>query len=103
MNLQDMMVVWTPKREPFENYPTAGKLAVTTIPEPQWMKKHPSSFGACNLEWKDADHEGRIKLLEYCVSRMVFRDNMNEDDVRNALKVLEDVDPLSLQIVEPED
>ena len=38
MRALDALILWTPNREPFQDQPLTGKISVTTIPEPTWMK-----------------------------------------------------------------
>ncbi len=90
MRARDAMIVWTPNKELYDNLPNKGQIAVTTIPEPNELKAHPMSVGACDHDWRETDDAGRRELMQRYFTSMIHRDNMDEDSVRNALSEIED-------------
>jgi hypothetical protein len=103
--LQDAMIVWTPNRDMWEGSPTAGQIAVTTIPEAPALKAHPMSAGACDLNWRKGDGAERRKLLQQYFTQIVHRDKLDEETVRQALSVIADtnVNQLSAEAPDPDD
>lgn len=61
MKAIDAMVVWTPNRDPFGQFPFKGLVAVTTIPEKAILKNHPKSMGACDYNCKKWVSQGELK------------------------------------------
>ncbi|WP_192385759.1 hypothetical protein [Mesorhizobium silamurunense] len=94
MLLKDALIVWTPNRAPFENLPTAGKIAVTTLPEPDALKAHPSSYGASDIEWTQASNAQRHKLLSEKLENIAKDDQLDPSDILDSLGGIDDIDTL---------
>lgn len=101
MILKDAMIVWTPARGVFENEPTAGQIAVTTIPQPAELRAHPMSTGACDLDWRETTDVGRRELLQRYFTQFIHRDHLNDTAVRDALGVIEDINTQHLSAKAP--
>jgi hypothetical protein len=82
MRAREAMFVWTPDREPFDKakFPLKGRMAATTIPESAANRQHPTSYGACNLNWEEADDAERLQLAQRLVSQLIHKDNIPEDE-----------------------
>lgn len=102
MLLRDAMIVWTPDRDMWQGRPTSGQIAVTTIPEAPPLKAHPMSVGACDLSWREADDAGRRKLLQRYFTQIVHRDGLDQNRAREALSVIEDINPVHLSAEKPD-
>src|SRR5258707_12642841 len=96
------MIVWTPDRDDWKNRPTTGGIAVTTIPEAQELKAHPMPGGACDLSWREADDAGRRELLQRYFTQIVHRDGIDQNRAREALSVIEDINPAHLSADKPD-
>lgn len=86
MQAKDAMFVWTPDREPFDrkHFPLKGRMDATTIPESAHNRKHPMSYGACNLDWEEMDDAERLERAQRLVSQLIHDDNIPEPEVRKA-------------------
>jgi hypothetical protein len=102
MLLKDAMIVWTPDRDLWKDRPTSGQIAVTSIPEAPALKAHPMSAGACDANWREADDAGRRQLLQRYFTQIVHRDGVGEKQARQALSVIEDINPEHLSADRPE-
>jgi hypothetical protein len=81
--------------------PTSGQIAVTSIPEAPPLKAHPMSVGACDLSWQEADDAGRRKLLQRYFTQIVHEDGIDQNRAREALSVIEDINPAHLSADKP--
>lgn len=90
MRALDALILWTPNREPFQDQPLTGKISVTTIPEPTWMKAHPMSVGACDVNWLEADESGRHHLMQRYFTQMLHRDKLNENEIYRAISTIDE-------------
>jgi hypothetical protein len=102
MLLKDAMIVWTPNRDGWLGRPTTGQVAVTTIPSVPSLKKHPMSAGACDHNWREADAARRRELLQRYFTQIVHRDGVNEQVARQALSVIDDINPAYLSADKPD-
>jgi hypothetical protein len=102
MMLRDAMIVWTPNRGIWRDRPTAGQIAVTTIPEHPRLKEHPMSTGACDHNWRETDDAGRRELLQRYFTKIIHDDGIGEDAARQVLSVIEDINPAHLSADKPE-
>lgn len=102
MKLREAMFVWTPNRDGWAHKPTAGQVAVTTIPEARALKAHPMSAGACDVDWKESDDDGRRQLLQRYFTQMVHRDGISADTARRAFSQIVDVNPQHLSDAAPD-
>lgn len=100
MLLRDAMIVWTPDRDMWMGRPTSGQIAVTSIPEAPPLKAHPMSVGACD-RWQEADDAGRRKLLQRYFTQIVHEDGIDQNRAREALSVIEDINPAHLSADKP--
>jgi len=103
MRAIDAMIVWTPNRGDWANRPTAGKVEVTTIPEPPALRAHPISVGACDHDWKDTDDAGRLQLAQEYFSHMIHRDGIDEATARAAFAQIEEFKNHHFSAEPPED
>lgn len=90
MRAIDAMIVWTPNKEPWTQYPSIGKVAVTTIPEPPELKRYPLSVGACDLDWRETDDLGRRNLMQKYFTQMIHEDGIDESVARAAIAMIDD-------------
>ena len=90
MRAIEAIIVWTPNREPFNDLLTTGQVEVATIPEPRSMKSHPFSVGACDLNWRDTDEQGRRELMQRYFTQMIHRDHIDEQTARKAVDAIDD-------------
>jgi hypothetical protein len=102
MRLEETMIVWTPDRDDWKARPTTGGLAVTTIPQAEGLRAHPMSVGACDHNWRETDYAGRRQLLQRYFTQIVHRDKLDERRVREALSVIEDINPNHLSADKPD-
>lgn len=89
MNSKDVMVVWTPNREPFESDGTKGRVAVTTIPEDPSTKGYTHSMGACDLGWDEMTDSERFASLRALAKQMIEEDNIEADVVFGELRKID--------------
>ncbi|WP_316216242.1 hypothetical protein [Bradyrhizobium sp. SZCCHNR3003] len=92
MRASEAMFVWTPDRHPFDGpeFPLKGTIAVTTIPESPENRLHPMSYGASNLDWREASEAERRQKAQALVSQLIHDDNIPEDRVRDAFQQVEE-------------
>jgi hypothetical protein len=102
MRLEETMIVWTPNRDLWLDKATTGQVAVTTIPEKQELKAHPMSVGACDHNWRETDDAGRRQLLQKYFTQMIHEDKLDETRVREALSVIQDINPDHLSAAKPD-
>jgi hypothetical protein len=102
MLLRDAMIVWTPNRDLWKGKASAGKIAVTAIPEAPALMTHPMSVGACDLNWREADDVGRRELLQRYFTQIIHRDNIDTDRAREALSAIEDINSIHLSEHKPD-
>jgi hypothetical protein len=102
MLLRDAMIVWTPDRDMWKGRPTSGQIAVTSIPEAPPLKVHPMSAGACDHDWQETDDAGRRKLLQRYFTQIIHADGIDENRAREALSVIEDINPAHLSVDKPD-
>lgn len=59
----------------------------------------PMSAGACDIEWNDAEtHGARFELLQHNVSYMIWEHGVSKESVLDALKQVDDINPLQLDL-----
>ena len=102
MLLRDAMIVWTPDRDMWKGQLRSGKIAVTKIPAAPSLADHFMSVGACDLSWREADDAGRRKRLQTYFTQIVHRDGIDENLAREALSVIEDINPVHLSSDKPD-
>lgn len=89
MKSEDVMIVWTPNRDPFLEDATRGKIAVTTIPEHHKTKGYTHSVGACDHDWREKSEPERQKALHQLAEQMINEDNIAPDDLDKAFSQIE--------------
>lgn len=90
MKAVNAMIVWCPNSEVHDGNPIKGKVAVTEIPEPEWLKEFPNSVGACDHNWKETDNAGRIELMQEHYASMIHDDGIEPDVLDAALKEIDE-------------
>lgn len=94
MNMIDTMIVWTPNTDRYQGSTTAGKVAVTTLPESEETRRYGCSVGACMMWWTDpkADRAMRLEMLQSWIWSMIRHDGVAPTEISRALSEIEDVD-----------
>lgn len=101
MRAIDAMIVWTPNRDLWLGRPATGEIAVTTIPEHPSLKRHPMSVGACDLNWRETDDEGRRELMQKYFTQMIHRDHLDETAVRSAIAEIDEFKKINFSAEKP--
>ena len=84
MRSEDVMVVWTPNREPFHRYDNRGKVVVTTVPQNPEDQQYPSSVGACDIGWKAKSEAQRLEELKELADHMIHNDGISRETINEA-------------------
>lgn len=100
MLLKDAIIVWTPNGRDGAYPSLKGKIAITNVAEEHKWLRHSCSVGANSPYWRDTNHEGRIKLLEEAMSRMVLIQGLSEHIVREIVGHIEDIDIEQVRVSE---
>lgn len=78
----------------------AGRVFVTTVPTPGWTFDYSHSVGSCGPRWTGLSDGERRELLRHYFTQIVREDGVLEDVARNALTVIDDLDPTDVYFVE---
>jgi hypothetical protein len=73
-----------------QTFPLKGRMAATTIPESAENRQYPMSYGACNLNWEEADDAERLQLAQRLVSQLINEDNIPEAEIRKEFSQVEE-------------
>jgi hypothetical protein len=97
--LDEAMIVWTANREPWlkpGNWAPAGSIAVVHWPDDRdaWTR-YPSSYGACDSEYRDGDDDHRLQSLADLVKQFQEYDNMNMEHVAEALRAIDGIERIA--------
>jgi hypothetical protein len=99
IKLDEAMVVWTANRGPWleaGNWAPAGSVAVVHWPDDKnaWTR-YPSSYGACNSEYREGSDADRLQSLADLWEQFSKEDNMNMDHVAEAFRAIEGIERIA--------
>ncbi|KQS84267.1 hypothetical protein [Rhizobium sp. Leaf383] len=97
MQLEDAKFIWMANDEElFGTNPNQGRFLVVTREEDD--ENLPNSFGCIEHDWNEADHAGRLELLESHLAVVIHHDRISKEVILNELKKIDDINPLQVDL-----